>query len=168
MKRILPLILLIAIGLSSCSSSKHQTTSRAEHSKNKKSSSNNISQKVVTNAKAYEGVKYKTGGTTKKGMDCSGLVYTSFLEANISLPRVSRDMATRGSKISITDVREGDLLFFKTSKKKRGSINHVGLVVTSRTGRVEFIHSTTSKGVIISSLAEQYWHYAFVEARRVL
>ena len=66
------------------------------------------------------------------------------------------------------DVKEGDLLFFHTNPKKRNTISHVGLVVTSRTGLVEFIHSTTQAGVIVSSLAERYWFTSFVEARRIL
>jgi len=122
---------------------------------------------IIDYAKQFEGVKYKFGGTTKAGMDCSGLVYRSYKAYNIHLPRVSRDMAKQGEKIYIDDVKVGDLLFFKTNDK-RNTINHVGLVVTALPGNIEFIHSTTSLGVIISSLAEHYWYYAFVEARRIL
>ena len=76
-------------------------------------------------------------------------------------------MASQGNWIDLKKVKKGDLLFFATKKNSR-KINHVGLVVSSRVGHVEFIHSTTSKGVITSSLAERYWYYAFVQARRVL
>ena len=122
---------------------------------------------IVNYAKQYEGVKYKFGGTTKNGMDCSGLIYKCFKAYNIDLPRISRDMAQEGEKISLENVQTGDLLFFKTNKK-RNVISHVGLVVTSLPGNIEFIHSTTSQGVIISSLAEHYWYFSFVEARRIL
>ncbi|WP_038533755.1 C40 family peptidase [Formosa agariphila] len=122
---------------------------------------------IVDFAQQFEGVRYKYGGTTKKGMDCSGLVYETYKAYNINLPRVSRDMANEGIKIDLEDVKAGDLLFFKTNPK-RNSINHVGLVVESRVGHVEFIHSTTSKGVITSSLAERYWYHSFEEARRIL
>ena len=57
---------------------------------------------------------------------------------------------------------------FIKMNKNRTVINHVGLVVASRTGNIEFIHATTSAGVIVSSLAERYWYYSFKEARRVL
>jgi len=100
-------------------------------------------------------------------MDCSGLVYETFKAFEIELPRISRHMATQGAKVSIDSVKTGDLLFFKTSNKLK-TINHVGLVVTALPGNIEFIHSTTSLGVIISSLAERYWYYSFVEARRIL
>lgn len=123
--------------------------------------------KVAENALKFQGTKYKYGGTTKKGMDCSGLVYTSFLEEDIALPRVSRDMAREGKEIKPNDVNIGDLLFFKTGKSAR-NINHVGLVVDIMPGQILFIHSTTSRGVIVSSLNEGYWNNAFVEARRIL
>lgn len=122
---------------------------------------------IIDFAKQFEGVKYKFGGTTKKGMDCSGLVYETFKAFDISLPRISRDMAKEGVKVYIDDIKEGDLLFFKTTKKKN-TISHVGLVITALPGNIEFIHSTTNQGVIISSLAERYWYYSFAEARRIL
>ena len=131
------------------------------------SESSNKAFNIIDFAKQFEGVKYKFGGTTKKGMDCSGLVHETFKAFDISLPRISRDMAKEGVKVFIDDVKEGDLLFFKTSKK-RNIISHVGLVVTALPGNIEFIHSTTNQGVIVSSLAERYWYYSFAEARRIL
>ena len=126
-----------------------------------------IIENIINKAQEYNGVRYKYGGTTEKGMDCSGLIYTAFKEENIRLPRISKEMAKRGIEIPLDDVQKGDLLFFQTNKN-RTVINHVGLVVASRTGNIEFIHATTSAGVIISSLAERYWYYSFKEARRVL
>ena len=76
-------------------------------------------------------------------------------------------MAKEGTPVKVEDVMEGDLLFFKTNGRDN-SISHVGLVVTSGTGLIKFIHASTSAGVIVSSLAERYWYNAFVEARRVI
>ncbi len=121
---------------------------------------------IVSYAKTFNGTKYKYGGTTKKGMDCSGLVYTSFKKENVILPRTSRTMATQGKAISLKKVGVGDLLFFKTNKRKN-VISHVGLVVEIK-GTIKFIHASTSRGVIISSLDEKYWNKAFAWARRVL
>ncbi|MGB0880564.1 MAG: C40 family peptidase [Polaribacter sp.] len=121
--------------------------------------------KIVANAMQYEGVRYKYGGTTKKGMDCSGIVYTAFGKENIKLPRTSREMAKRGNKISLAKVKKGDLLFFKAGRKY---INHVGLVISIKNKQIRFIHATTSRGVIISLLSEKYWKNAFVKAVRVL
>ena len=100
-------------------------------------------------------------------MDCSGLIYTAFLTEDIALPRISRDMAKQGKRISLLKAQAGDLVFFQTNKGRK-VINHVGLVVENVRGELKFIHSTTSRGVIISSIQENYWNLAFVEARRII
>jgi|SRR5690554_731565 len=121
---------------------------------------------IIAYAKSFQGTRYKFGGTTSAGMDCSGLVCTAFQKEAIALPRISRDMATEGAPISLNQVEPGDLIFFKTDNKR--VINHVGLVVETEKGDIKFIHSTTQLGVIISSLEENYWKRAFVEARRII
>lgn len=121
---------------------------------------------VINTALTFAGVRYKYGGTTNKGMDCSGLLYVSFNANNIPFPRVSYDMATEGRKISVDEVQKGDLLFFRTSRRS-GRINHVGLVVDVKADEIRFIHASTSRGVIVSSLREGYWNDAFVRATRV-
>lgn len=123
--------------------------------------------RIVGHAFSFDGVRYKRGGTTTDGMDCSGLVAHTFDLENISLPRVSRDMAHVGNLIDLSEVSEGDLLFFATRKNSK-TISHVGIVTTTRDGIVEFIHASTSNGVIVSKLSEKYWHAAFVQARRVI
>ncbi len=128
---------------------------------------NKKADRVVRSALAYSGVRYKYGGSTKRGMDCSGLIHTSFTENEIPFPRISHQMAHEGKRISLNEVQKGDLLFFKTTKKGK-RINHVGLVVAVDRREIRFIHSTTSRGVIVSSLREGYWNSAFVKATRVL
>lgn len=128
---------------------------------------NPVALDIVENAKEYNGVKYKYGGTTKKGMDCSGLVMTAFEKEDIFLPRSSGQMAETGQWIDLKEVQPGDLMFFATQRNSR-RVNHVAICTDSRPGYVEFIHSTTSKGVTTSTLDEKYWYFAFVQARRVL
>lgn len=106
-------------------------------------------------------------GTTKRGMDCSGLIYTSFKKHNVDIPRTTTDLKNAGSWIDVKEVNVGDLVFFATKKNSR-KVNHVGIVTMVRTGDVEFIHASSSKGVMVSSLAERYWYFSFVQARRVL
>ena len=123
-------------------------------------------EKLVQKAQSFEGVNYRAGGTTKKGMDCSGLITTTFKSLDIKLPRSSAGMSTIGTKIPLEKIKKGDLLFFNIDRLK-GKINHVGLV-TSIEEEVLFIHSTTSKGVTYSSLNESYWKDSFVIAKRII
>lgn len=193
MKKLLLLLLVMFFGLSSCKSTKQnkkQTTKTARiiidsrspeigsdrnipaKDINVNAASSNLTHSkassIVEYAKQFKGVRYKFGGATKSGMDCSGLVFESFRSHNIILPRISRDMAKNGEKINVNHVEIGDLVFFKTGSR-RNEINHVGLVVsTDGNGNIEFIHSSTSSGVIVSSIREAYWDKAFVEARRIL
>ena len=122
---------------------------------------------IINTAMTFTGVRYKYGGANRKGMDCSGLLYIAFGEHDVSLPRISYQMANEGRRIKVNKVAKGDLLFFKTSKKGK-RINHVGLVVAVEEDEIKFIHSTSSRGVIVSSLREGFWNYAFVKATRVL
>lgn len=122
---------------------------------------------VINTALTFSGTRYKFGGTTKKGMDCSGLLYVSFGEHDVQLPRVSYQMAQKGKKVKIKNVKKGDLLFFKTSKRGK-KINHVGMVVSIKNNEIKFIHASSSRGVTVSSLREGFWNSAFVKATRVL
>lgn len=174
MKKI-TLILIILCALTACKSSKNKrvvtkktgTSKSVNKTASPKTSSNESVNNAVDYAKSFKGVRYKYGGTTKKGIDCSGLVYTAFKKENINVPRTTKDLSKTGKWIDVNDVQEGDLLFFATKKNSR-SVNHVGIVTTSRTGYVEFIHASTSKGVMISNLAERYWYLSYVQARRIL
>ena len=171
-------ILLISVFLVSCSSSKSPkiVTKKSDRTKSatverkivKEETANyDAISNIVNTAKEYHGVRYKYGGTSSKGMDCSGLICKAFSSENIRLPRTSLAMSKQGSAIDLQYVQKGDLLFFQTNKNKK-VVNHVGLVVESLPGLVEFIHSTSSKGVVISNLNQSYWSLSFFQARRVL
>ena len=167
-------ILILSLFFTSCKSSKQVITKKISPSKSVTKSTSKPStpdsktaSKIIRHAKSFEGTRYKYGGITKKGMDCSGLVVTAFKKENIILPRTTTDLSKRGDWIDVKKVKKGDLLFFATKKSSR-KINHVGIVTTSRPGYVEFIHTSSSRGVIISNLAEKYWYLAYVQARRVL
>lgn len=164
--RICALILISLICFTSCRSSKRAKISTKKEVK-ELPINNDLADKIVEHALEYDGVRYKYGGTTKKGMDCSGLIMTTFKKENISLPRTTSDLSKYGDWIDLKTVQKGDLLFFATRKNSR-RVNHVGIVTEVDADDVEFIHASTSKGVMRSKLKERYWYFAFVQARRVL
>lgn len=169
MTRALPFLLALLL-LSSCKSKKSYTTKETPKVSDSTSTSSVAlpeAEAIVDYAKSFDGTRYKYGGVTKRGMDCSGLIYTSFKQHHINLPRTTRELANTGDWVDLKEVTIGDLVFFATRKNSR-KVNHVGLVTAVRPGHVEFIHASTSKGVMISSIAERYWYFAFVQARRVL
>ncbi|NND64146.1 MAG: C40 family peptidase [Flavobacteriaceae bacterium] len=165
MKKVL-LLTFLSLLLISCGSTRKPTETVIIGNTNASVSTKKIS-KIIKHAQSFEGTRYKFGGTSKKGMDCSGLVYVSFKQEKIALPRISRDMAKKGIRIRLSETEKGDLVFFQTNKNRR-VINHVGLVVEKKKGDIRFIHATSSKGVIVSSLDEKYWKNAFVEVRRII
>ena len=131
-----------------------------------KENENIYSSDLISEAKNYLGVRYRMGGTTRAGMDCSGLVTVVFREFDFKLPRSSRDMAKVGVAVKKNNIEPGDLVFFKTNG--RSVINHVGIVVDVNGDEFKFIHSSTSRGVIISSNTEPYYKRAYAQANRVL
>jgi cell wall-associated NlpC family hydrolase/LysM repeat protein len=120
---------------------------------------------IISTASQNLGTPYRSGGTSSNGFDCSGLVCTTFEKANVKLPRSSHEMATVGIKIHKSKAQKGDLIFFRT----RGSrISHVGLITEITENDIKFIHSSSSSGVIISSVNEEYYKKRFVQINRVL
>ncbi|ANW96998.1 hypothetical protein AXE80_12215 [Wenyingzhuangia fucanilytica] len=121
--------------------------------------------RIIKTAKGFQGTKYKRGGVDKNGMDCSGLVYASFLENGIKMPRTSLAQSNLGQEIPIKKIAAGDLLFFKTLNSNH--INHVGIVVSNNQKNINFIHAAF-EGVITSSIQEPYWNKAFISAKRII
>ncbi|MDR6761028.1 cell wall-associated NlpC family hydrolase [Flavobacterium sp. 2755] len=160
MKKIL-VFFLLSIVLVSCKS-----TSTAVSKNEPKKENRSVVKNLIETATDNIGVKYKAGGTTKSGFDCSGLVYTTFESENIKLPRSSFEQAKIGKIIPLNDAKKGDLIFFKTNKSKQ--INHVGLITEVNSDEIKFIHSSTSKGVIISSTKEAYYKNSFEQINRVI
>lgn len=157
---ILSLIVLFA----SCKSTSVLTRSSAE---NKKENTNKVIDKIISSASENLGIPYKAAGVTKSGFDCSGLVYSTFGLYDIKLPRTSFEQSKTGIALgqNLKNAQKGDLIFFKTNK--RYHINHVGIVTEVDKGEVQFIHASTSKGVIISSTKEPYYKNTFVQLNRI-
>ena len=121
---------------------------------------------LIDSAYSYIGTPYKWAGTSRSGMDCSGFVSTAFSAINVPLSRSSIEMSTQGKDIPLSQAEVGDLLFFKTNRK-RNRISHVGIVVGVG-DEVKFIHASVSQGITVSSLSEDYWQKAYAKTSRVL
>jgi lipoprotein Spr len=108
----------------------------------------------------WYGTRYRMGGMTKSGVDCSAFVQAVFAAAfGITLPRTAREQYRVSQRISRTELKEGDLLFFNT----RGGVSHVGIYLQNN----KFVHASTSQGVTVSDMFEPYYLKRFVGAGRL-
>ncbi|MFZ8767765.1 NlpC/P60 family protein [Vibrio harveyi] len=150
--------LIISVLLSACSSGPDpETQVNASLSVNQLLSDN---QDLYQFYNEWEGTPYRLGGTKKSGIDCSAFVQKAFVEAyKMSLPRTTRQQSKQGVDMSWSDAQQGDLVFFKTKR----STYHVGIYL----GNKQFMHASTSKGVIISRIDNPYWASKFWQVRRV-
>jgi probable lipoprotein NlpC len=124
--------------------------------------------KVISTARTFIGTPYKYGGTTRAGMDCSGLLINSFQAVNLPLPRSSEAQSKVGEEVTMKELEPGDLVFFATGRRKR-EVTHVGLVTDVRGKEdVKFIHSSSSLGVVETNLYAEYYQKRFRGARRVI
>jgi cell wall-associated NlpC family hydrolase len=159
------LIICLVAMLSSCSSTKKATYHHNRHTNN----NNNTSQidatkylkdhnsKMTNYCISWVGVPHKMGGTDKSGVDCSGFVKNVYQDVfGITLPRTSGDMEKTVNIVdNQDDLQEGDLVFFNGGSGNK--VNHVGIFINED----KFIHASTSKGVIVSSLKEKYWQNSY-------
>ncbi|NLM13942.1 MAG: SH3 domain-containing protein [Epulopiscium sp.] len=128
-------------------------------------SSHPLGEEIVEYAKRFIGTPYRYAGTDlSRGVDCSGFTQAVMGNFGIYLSRPSSAQAKDGVTISKQDLQAGDLVFFDTSGSNNGGISHVGIYI----GNNKFIHSESSRGVIISSLSEGYYTRTYVKAVRVL
>ncbi|RXJ22376.1 C40 family peptidase [Lelliottia nimipressuralis] len=110
----------------------------------------------------WRGTPYRYGGMSRGGVDCSGFVLMTFRDKfDLQLPRDTRTQAKIGTEIDKDDLLPGDLVFFKTGSGETGL--HVGIYDTDN----QFIHASTSRGVMRSSLDNVYWRKNFWQARRI-
>lgn len=158
------IILISACGISACGPSVKKDDPRPPHKKHAKAvnlkKKSAVKKGLYSQHSEWKGVKYRMGGLNKRGIDCSGFVYLTFRsKLGIKIPRTTKAQAKLGKAIRKSNLRAGDLVFFKTSRKVR----HVGIYIEDG----KFLHASTSRGVMISRLSNTYWRSKYWQARRV-
>ena len=116
---------------------------------------------VVKTASKYKGVPYRFGGTTPRAFDCSGYVQYVFKKHNANLPRTADLQYEKGLFVTMRQLQPGDLVFFTTYEP---GASHVGIYA----GNGLFWNATSSRGVRLCSLSDDYWRSRYYGAKRVL
>lgn len=118
---------------------------------------------LAQKALSYRGTRYRFGGTTSNGFDCSGLTQAVYRKWGMMLPRTSTEQFQKGKPVAKDNLQPGDLVFFKNTYK--GGISHVGIFV----GDGKFVHAAgAGKGVVVSKLFEGYHANHYAGARRIV
>jgi cell wall-associated NlpC family hydrolase len=151
-------LLFIAALLSGCSSTRFEQQPAPEHLD--LSNPSWVKQMLYAQYEQWKAVRYKSGGMSKDGVDCSGFVSLTYdSQLGIKLPRSTDEQVNVGITIMPQDLAPGDLVFFKTGKVTR----HVGIYLEDG----KFLHASTEKGVMISRMDEAYWAKAYWKAVRI-
>ena len=115
-------------------------------------------ERIVRTAERYVGIKYRYGGTTLFGFDCSGFVRFVYKKHGLDIPRSSDDQFNSGRKISFGDAMPGDLVFFRMNGS---GVSHVGIYI----GNNRFIHSPSSgKKITYADIESPYWKERYAGA----
>lgn len=121
-------------------------------------SRNNDATKILSTYRNWAGTRYRLGGSSKTGIDCSAFVQKTMSSAfKLHLPRTTSEQKHLGKAIAKSELRPGDLVFFRKN-------HHVGVYI----GGGKFVHASSSRGVTTSSLSESYWARTYTQSRRVL
>jgi cell wall-associated NlpC family hydrolase len=118
-----------------------------------------MARSLTSSALRFLGVPYVFGGTSTSGFDCSGFVQHVFAMLGIGLPRTA-DAQYDAGRPAVGGPRPGDLVFFDTY----GGVSHVGIYL----GKGQFVHASSSHGVMVSHLSDSYWAARYVGAKRLI
>ncbi len=116
---------------------------------------------IISTARNFMGVPYVFGGTTPSGFDCSGLIQYVFKLNGVDVPRLADEQYLMGKAVSRNNLQAGDLVFFTTYTS---GVSHCGIYV----GNGQFLHASSSKGVRIDRLDDDYWRPRYIGARKVV
>jgi len=123
---------------------------------------------LIDFAKKHLSIRYRSGGTTKRGFDCSGFTRFCFSQFGVSLPHSSAAQGSVGKPVDKADAQPGDLILFKGHSSRSSQIGHVGLITEVVGDQIKFIHSAWNGGVRYDYLHASYYQHRFVGVRRVV
>jgi probable lipoprotein NlpC len=119
-----------------------------------------VQNKLIAQYHSWKGTPHRWGGMSKQGIDCSGLVQLTFQQKfALILPRTTAEQVKMGQRIRRSELRPGDLVFFKTGM----NVRHVGMMVDS----MKFLHASSSRGVLLSRMDNLYWQSHYWQSRRI-
>lgn len=123
---------------------------------------------IITYAKKFMGTPYRSAGMTPSGFDCSGFIFYVMGNFGLTLTHSSYGMAEFGKTVKLADIRPGDLMFFKGSNARSTRVGHVAMVVEVTPTEIKFIHSSTSRGVVIDNFkASKYYIPRYITTKRL-
>lgn len=123
---------------------------------------------IISFAKTFLGTPYHYAGTSPSGFDCSGFIYYIMGNFGLTLTHSSYGLAEFGETVMLSEIRPGDLMFFKGRNINSTQIGHVSMVVEVTPTAIMFIHSSTSRGIVIENFKNsQYYVPRFVKAKRL-
>jgi cell wall-associated NlpC family hydrolase len=126
-------------------------------------------EKVVSFALSLLGVEYTSAGKSPStGFDCSGFTHYVYKNFSIEIPPSSITQSQFGDPVKLENTQKGDLIFFKSPTTGNDNIGHVGIVISNKNGIVSFVHSSSSRGVVIDNLNSKHYRERYRSVRRVL
>ena len=158
--KILPFVALFFI-VTGCAPATHVNQNQSYQPYPHYPQRSSVEQQLRFLTREWQGTPYRMGGTSRRGVDCSGFVMTAYSDLfGIHLPRTTKAQVKTGFSVVQNQLQPGDLVFFRPPYKTR----HVGIYL----GRGEFAHASSSQGVTVSHLSNSYWRVAYWTARRVI
>ena len=152
-------------GLRPLESTERTRKSPGTSTSSSKSSVSELRKDIRQYAKKQVGSKYKYGGKSPKGFDCSGFTYYVMKKFDVNIAGSSKTQAKMGRKISAKKAQPGDLVFFARGSK----VFHVAMVYKNSSAGIEVVHSTSSRGVIMENISKSsYWKPKMAYVRNVL